>query len=110
MLRLKEFYQYKREIKKGNQILQSQLVTPLPSLKLAQAHSNFLAQYFRAILYIKTSKSNTSFTLTNLKGKVQVRQSCGAMGFQGKKKRSSKLALDSSLQYIAAKAYDLGCK
>lgn len=108
MLKLKEFYQYKRELKKNNLTLQGQLKFPLPSIHLTQSRFDYLKSNFRAILHIKACKSNTSFTLTNLKGKVQVRQSCGGIGFQGKKKRSTKFALEAALHSVATKARDFG--
>ncbi len=110
MLKLKEFYQYKRDLKKNNLALQKKLAFRLPSLQLPKERSNLLSRNFRALLYVKVSKSNTAFTLTNLKGKVQIRQSCGSMGFQGKKKRITKFAIESTLHSIASKAQDLGHK
>ena len=110
MLRLKEFYQYKRDLKKNNLVLQKKLRFQLPSINLPKTRCNLIPRNFRALLYIKVSSSNTSFTLTNLKGKIQIRQSCGSVGFQGKKKRSTKFALESTLHSIIAKAKDLGYK
>lgn len=110
MLKLKEFYQYKRDLRKNNFALQKKLAFGLPTLRLPQTNRTVLSKNFRALLYVKVSKSNTAFTLTNLKGKVQIRQSCGSMGFQGKKKRSTKFAIEATLHSIAAKAQDLGHK
>ena len=108
MLRLKEFYQYKRDLKKNNLALQKKLTFRLPSTNLPKIRCNLISKSFRALLYVKLSKSNTAFTLTSLKGKVQIHQSCGSMGFQGKKKRSTKFAIKSTLNFIASKAVDLG--
>lgn len=108
MLKLKEFYQYKRDLRRGNLALQKKLSFELPALSLPKSKLNLLSKNFRAILYIKASKSNTIFTLANLKGKVQSRHSCGSQGFQGKKKRSTKFAIQSTLHSLAAKAKDFG--
>lgn len=110
MLKLKEFYQYKRDLKKNNLALQNKLTFRLPSKLLLKERPDKLSRNFRALLYIKVSKSNTAFALTNLKGKVQIHQSCGSMGFQGKKKRTTKFAIESTLHSIASKAQDLGHK
>lgn len=110
MLKLKEFYQYKRDLKKNNSALQKKLTFRLPSVNLPKVRCNLLSRNFRALLYVKVSNSNTAFTLTNLKGKVQIRQSCGSTGFQGKKKRSTKFAIEATLNSILFKAKDLGFK
>lgn len=108
MLKLKEFYQYKGDLKKNNSAFQKKVKFQLPSANLPKVRSNLLSKSFRALIYVKLSKSNTAFTLTNLKGKVQTHESCGSMGFQGKKKRSTKFAIQSTLNSILSKAKDLG--
>lgn len=110
MLKLKEFYQYKRELKKKNFTLQDKLLVN-PSLpKHPMFGDSFLSKTCQAILYVKSSKSNTIVSLTNLKGKVQFTQSCGSMGFHGKKKRSTKFAVESTLYSIVEKAKEQGHK
>ena len=82
MFKLKEFYQYKRELKKNNTTFQTKLLAG-PSYT-ANNKCAVLSKSCQAILYVKSSKNNTIVSLTNLKGKVQFVQSCGSMGFQGK--------------------------
>lgn len=108
MFKLKEFYQYKRELKKNNTTFQTKLLAE-PSF-LANNKCAVLSKSCQAILYVKSSKNNTIVSLTNLKGKVQFVQSCGSMGFQGKKKRSTKFAVESTLYSIVEKAKEQGHK
>jgi small subunit ribosomal protein S11 len=110
MLKLKEFYQYKRELKKNNFSLKNKLLVD-PSLRNFPINNNLgLSKGCQAILYVKSSKNNTIVSLTNLKGKVQFIQSCGSIGFQGKKKRSTKFAVESTLYSIVEKAKEQGHK
>jgi small subunit ribosomal protein S11 len=110
MLKLKEFYQYKRELKKNNFSLQNKLLVD-PSVRNLPVDINLgLSKGCQAILYVKASRNNTIVSLTNLKGKVQFIQSCGSMGFQGKKKRSTKFAVESTLYSIVEKAKEQGHK
>lgn len=110
MFKLKEFYQYKRELKKNNFSLQNKLLVS-PSIKNPPINSGLgLSKGCQAILNVKSSRSNTIVSLTNLKGKVQYTQSCGSMGFQSKKKRSTKFAIESTLYSIVEKAKEQGHK
>jgi len=110
MFKLKEFYQYKRELKKNNFSLQNKLLVS-PSIKNPPINSGLgLSKGYQAILNVKSSRSNTIVSLTNLKGKVQYIQSCGSMGFQSKKKRSTKFAIESTLYSIVEKAKEQGHK
>lgn len=110
MLKLKEFYQYKRELKKNNFSLQNKLLVN-PSVRNFPVNTDSgLSKGCQAILYVKASRNNTIVSLTNLKGKVQFVQSCGSMGFQGKKKRSTKFAVESTLYSIVEKAKEQGHK
>ena len=59
MLKLKEFYQYKRDLKKNNLVLQKKLRFQLPSINLPKTRCNLIPRNFRALLYIKVSNSNT---------------------------------------------------
>lgn len=110
MLKLKEFYQYKRELKKNNYFLQDKLLVNPCVPNLPMIGDSALSKTCRAILYVKSSRSNTIVSLTNLKGKVQFTQSCGSMGFHGKKKRSTKFAVESTLYSIIEKAKEQGYK
>jgi small subunit ribosomal protein S11 len=110
MFKLKEFYQYKREIKKNNIVLQDKLVTESAPKIFPESPNTLLKPRCRAILYVKSSKSNTIVCLTNLKGRVQYHQSCGSMGFVGKKKRSTKFAIESTLTSVVEKAREQGHK
>jgi small subunit ribosomal protein S11 len=110
MLKLKEFYQYKRELKKNNFPFKNRLLVN-PSIKnFPIKGDSSLSKGCQAILYVKSSRSNTIVSLTNLKGKVQYIQSCGSMGFKGKKKRSTKFAVESTLYSIVEKAKEQGHK
>lgn len=110
MLKLKEFYQYKRELKKNNFPLKNKLLVNPPLKNVLFNGDLGLPKGCQAILYVKSSRSNTIVSLTNLKGKVQFIQSCGSMGFQGKKKRSTKFAVESTLYSIVEKAKEQGHK
>lgn len=108
MFQLKEFYQYKRELKKNNIVFQKKLVVePAPRL-YPECPNILLNPKCRGILYVKSSKSNTLVSLTNLKGRVQFFQSCGSLGFVGKKKRSTKFAVESTLSSVIQKAKEQG--
>lgn len=110
MFKLKEIYQYKRELKKNNIVLQNKLVTN-PSVKTYPECPNTLPTgKSKAILYVKSSKSNTIVSFTNLKGRVQFVQSCGSLGFVGKKKRSTKFAVESTLASVVGKIREQGHK
>jgi small subunit ribosomal protein S11 len=109
MFKLKEFYQYKRELKKNNTTFQTKLLAD-STTHMLNANKPILPMSCQAILYVKSSKNNTIVSLTNLKGKVQFVQSCGSMGFQGKKKRSTKFAIESTLYSIVEKAKEQGHK
>jgi len=110
MLKLKEFYQYKRELKKNNFSLQNKLLVNPSAINLPVNTDSGLSKGCQAILYVKASRNNTIVSLTNLKGKVQFIQSCGSMGFQGKKKRTTKFAVESTLYSIVEKAKEQGHK
>jgi small subunit ribosomal protein S11 len=110
MLKLKEFYQYKRELKKNNFSLQNKLKVYSSGINLPVTSESTVSKGCQAILYVKSSRNNTIVSLTNLKGKVQFIQSCGSMGFQGKKKRSTKFAVESTLYSIVEKAKEQGHK
>jgi small subunit ribosomal protein S11 len=109
MFTLKEFYQYKRELKKNNTTFQTKLL-PNTLSNSVSLNQPILSKSCQAILYVKSSRSNTIVCLTNLKGKVQFVKSCGSMGFQGKKKRSTKFAVESTLYDIVIKAKEQGHK
>nr|YP_009237657.1 ribosomal protein S11 [Trachydiscus minutus]AML60668.1 ribosomal protein S11 [Trachydiscus minutus] len=109
MFKLKEFYQYKRELVKRNKILRLSLnkfsLNKLHKLGLCDARD-----YGQGILYLKVSQNNTIISLTNLKGKVEITKSCGCLGFQGKKKRSTKFAIESTLFSVIKKVKELQWK
>lgn len=110
-MKLKEFYQYKRELKKKWYLAAT---ASLPKYKVNL--SSFLspkvyirsARRPRGILTVKSSLYNTIFTLTTVQGKVVFARSCGCLGFQGKKKRATKFAVESTLQVMLTKAKELG--
>ena len=110
MLRLKEFYQYKRELKKNNLSLKPKLLLNPVIKTFPENFNSCLTKNCQAILCIKSSRSNTIVSLTNLKGKVQFIQSCGSLGFKGKKKRSTKFAVKSTLYSVVEKAKEQGHK
>jgi len=112
MFKLKEFYQYKREIQKRNKVLRVKLLTEIPKIT-PKLWRNFNSNDYspnlgQGIIYLKASQNNTIITLTNLKGQVQAVRSCGCLGFNGKKKRSTKFAIESSLLSIIQKAKESG--
>lgn len=106
MFKLKEFYQYKRELVKKNKILRPSFDTSFFNkfYKLGICH---IRDYGQGILYLKSSQNNTIVTLTNLRGKVEITKSCGCLGFQGKKKRSTKFAIESTLFSVIQKIKEL---
>lgn len=106
MFKLKEFYQYKRELVKKNKILRLSFdkFSFNKSYKLGFCD---IRDYGQGILYLKSSQNNTIITLTNLKGKVETMKSCGCLGFQGKKKRSTKFAIESTLFSVIQKVKEL---
>lgn len=109
MLRLKEFYQYKRDLKKTSKTFQSKVLLNnqylIPNLTSTITP---LKEGGQAILYLKSSFNNTIVSLTTLKGKVVAIKSCGSLGFSGKKKRTTKFAIESTLDAVVNKAKDLG--
>lgn len=106
MFKLKELYQYKRELVKKNKILRPDFDT-FPFNKPYRLELCDVRDYGQGILYLKSSQNNTIITLTNLKGKVEITKSCGCLGFQGKKKRSTKFAIESTLFSIIQKIKEL---
>ena len=70
MLKLKEFYQYKRELKKNNFSLQNKLLVNPSAINLPVNTDSGLSKGCQAILYVKASRNNTIVSLTNLKGNV----------------------------------------
>ena len=69
MFTLKQFYQYKRELKKNNTTFQTKLL-PNTLSNSVSLNQPILSKSCQAILYLKSSRSNTIVCLTNLKGKV----------------------------------------
>lgn len=106
MFKLKELYQYRRELVKKNEILRPDFDTS-PFNKPYRLELCDVRDYGHGILYLKSSQNNTIITLTNLKGKVEITKSCGCLGFQGKKKRSTKFAIESTLFSIIHKIKEL---
>jgi len=106
MFKLKELYQYKRELLKRNKILRFHLkrFSLFEPYKLKFCR---LQDYGQGILYLKASQNNTIITLTNLKGKVEITRSCGCLGFHGKKKRSTKFSIESTLFSVIQKVKEL---
>lgn len=102
MQKLKEFYQYKRVLKKNKFFLGD-----INKHFLVNSDSRPLASSSFSILYVKSSFSNTIVTLTNLKGKVLIVKSCGCLGFNGKKKRTTKFAIESTLDSVVLKIKEL---
>jgi small subunit ribosomal protein S11 len=113
MIKLKEFYQYKRNLLRNKKIFQKRLLK-----KVKQSSSplffnktkKVLSSSAQGVFYLKTSMTNTIVALTNLKAKVICVKSCGALGYKGKKKRSTKLAVESVINAVIEKAKDLGWK
>lgn len=114
MFKLKEFYQYKRELIKRNKVFRPKVFSQIRKLSPKLFQNFSLKEYSphlgQGIIYLKASQNNTIVTLTNLKGKVQCVKSCGCLGFQGKKKRSTKFAIESSLLAVIQKAKESGWK
>lgn len=105
---LKEFYQYKRELKKKKVFpLNSNLKGSVLVKKLQPTVYPFSANC-QAILHLKSTYNNTVVTLTNMKGKVIYSRSCGSLGFSGKKKRTTKFAVQSTVNAVLNRAKDLG--
>lgn len=110
MFKLKEFYQYKRELKRRNKIFLFK-AKRFPSLPVTQKffRSN-TSNIGQGIIYIKASQNNTIVTLTNLRGKVLIVKSCGCLGFVGKKKRSTKFAIESTLFFVVQRVKEFRWK
>jgi len=106
MFKLKEFYQYKRELGKKNKTLYPSFNT-FSFNKPSKLGFCDVRDYGQGILYLKSSQNNTIITLTNLKGKVESTKSCGCLGFQGKKKRATKFAIESTLFSVIQKIKEL---
>lgn len=115
MFKLKEFYQYKKALVKYNKVFKSRtsmkLFSPISKAKtFAPTLQSPLAPASQGLIYLKASMSNTIITLTDLKGKVISMRSCGALGFKGKKKRSTKVAIESTIDSLLSKIRELGWK
>lgn len=112
MFKLKEFYQYRREINKRNRIFKSGVLLKHVLVKFPRTNSfkDCSSNLGQGIIYLKASQNNTIVTLADLKGKVQDVKSCGCLGFNGKKKRSTKYAIESTLLAVAQKAKERGWK
>jgi len=113
MFKLKEFYQYKGDITRRNVILRSKLSYPLQNSSDFLPSSVFVlkdvaSDIGQGIIHLKGSQNNTLVTLTDLKGRVQFTRSCGCLGFNGKKKRSTKFAIESTLSSVIQKSKELG--
>jgi len=110
-MKLKEFYQYKRELKKKiylkPKILSLKSYPRLSPILVLNLQKNYFVKP-RGILILKSSTNNTILTLTTLQGKVVFVRSCGCLGFQGKKKRTTKFAIESTLQAVTEKAKEHG--
>lgn len=109
MLSLKEFYQQKRDLLKVNKSLRLRVFKKV--LKLNRKYFKTKKKLFnlkenQGIIYVRSSLNNTIVALTGLKGKVQYVKSAGSCGFQGKKKRSTKFAIQYTLNLIALAAKD----
>lgn len=109
MFKLKELYQYKRELVKKNKILRHNL-NKFSLIKLGKLGLCEPRNYGQGILYLKASQNNTIVSLTDLKGRVEITKSCGCLGFQGKKKRSTKFAIESTLFSVFQKVKELQWK
>lgn len=111
MQKLKEFYQYKRDLKKNNKVYQPKLLMKPQYSFDSTLKKNDVKPFSEGclgLIHLKSSFSNTVVTLTNLKGKVICVKSCGSLGFIGKKKRGTKLALESTLDAVLTKAVEQG--
>ena len=110
MFKLKEFYQYKRELVRRNKVFHLRTKNhPVMPFKKVFSKPSFTA-FGQGIIYLKASQNNTIVALTNLKGKVQIVKSCGCLGFSGKKKRSTKFAIESTLLSIIQKVKEFRWK
>lgn len=108
MHKLKEFYQYKRELKKNKSFsLNTNVKSPVLVKKLQPTVYPF-SMNCQAILHLRSTFNNTIATLTNMKGKVIYSRSCGCLGFSGKKKRTTKFAVQSTVNAVLKRAKDLG--
>jgi len=110
MFKLKEFYQYRCNLGKKNKVFRYNLKGEYRGLKFFKSSpfKDRLTNIGQGIIYLKASQNNTIITLANLKGKVQCVKSCGHLGFHGKKKRSTKFAIESTLFAIIQKAKESG--
>lgn len=108
-MKLKEFYQFRREIKKKNVLPQQTILfNPLKSSSISLPYfSKSLSSNLSGILVCRCTLNNTIFTLTSLQGKVMVSKSCGYLGFHGKKKRTTKFAVESTLLSLFEKIKEL---
>ena len=113
MFKLKEFYQYKRELLKRNKAFQSKFS---PKFLVSNAFSIPSVEFIKqqplnpkshCIVSVKSSVNNTILTLTDLKGRVILVRSCGCLGFKGKKKRTTKFAIKSTIFAILTKIKEL---
>lgn len=115
MYKLKEFYQFKKNLLKYNKVFRlktfkqgsfwSKNASKTFHLK---RKTSFLQKSAQGVLQVKASLSNTVVTLTTKKGRVVFFKSCGGLGFKGKKKRSTKLVIESTIFSVADKVKDLG--
>lgn len=113
MLRLKEFYHYKRDLLKWKKALKSKSllrVKKSPFLSSKWKVSPLLKRENQGILFVRSSFNNTILALTDLRGKVKSVKSAGGCGFQGKKKRSTKFAVESTLDSILEVGQEQGVK
>lgn len=109
MLSLKEYYQQRRDLLKGNKGLQPQMHDELNQLFPKHEKDQIVSKKpfkNRGIVYVHASLTNTIVVLTDLKGKTKYVRSAGLCGFQGKKKRSTKFAIISTLETLADIAKD----
>lgn len=113
MIKLKEFYQYKRNLLSNKKVFQKRMVKKVKQSSpffFSNRNRKVLSPSAQGVLYLKTSMTNTIVALTNLKAKVVCVKSCGGLGYKGKKKRSTKLAVESVINAVVEKAKDLGWK
>lgn len=107
MLTLKEFYQQKRDLLKMNKDLRVKVFKSVKKLSKKVFRKRKILvkkKESQGILHMKSSLNNTIVALTSLRGKVQFVQSAGSCGFQGKKKRSTKFAIESTLNSVLVAA------
>ena len=111
MFKLKEFYQYKRELLKRNKAFQykfsSKFNFPFSFLSVELKKQKPLNHESQCIVSVNSSVNNTILTLTDLKGRVVLVRSCGCLGFKGKKKRTTKFAIKSTIFAIITKIKEL---